>query len=117
MSEEQPVLGLDMARCSGCTEEPSSASSPAPLPVMVEMLPVRIGQRACRTGRRQPLTLGARGSVLGWYITSPSQGHGQSTRQKPTWHILSPFKISPTSFSAVFLGQEMAGTFTVFQIM
>jgi len=43
-------------------------------------------------------TLGARGGVLGWYISSP-------------------FRIFPTSFPAVFLGQEIAGTFTVFQIM
>jgi len=55
MSEEQPVLGLDVVRCSGCTEESSSAPSPDPLPVMAEVLPVRIGQRARRTGRRQPL--------------------------------------------------------------
>jgi len=62
-------------------------------------------------------TLGARGGVLGWYITSPSQGHGQSTRQKPTWYISHPFRMFPTSFPAVFLGQEMVSTFTVFQIM
>jgi len=55
MSAEQPVLGLDVARCSGCSEEPSSAPSPAALPVMADILPVRIGQRARRTGCRQPL--------------------------------------------------------------
>ena len=38
-------------------------------------------------------TLGARGGGLGWYITRTSQGHGQSTRQKPTWHIPSTFRI------------------------
>jgi len=55
MSEEQPVLGLDMAWCSGCTGESSSALSPAPLPVMAEVLPVRVSQRARRTGRKQSL--------------------------------------------------------------
>ena len=55
MSKEQPVLGLDVARCSGCTGESSSASSPVPLPVMAEIRPVRIGQRARRTGCKQPL--------------------------------------------------------------
>ena len=40
-------------------------------------------------------TLGARGGGLGWYITSTSQGHGQSTRQKPTWYISSPFRMFP----------------------
>jgi len=35
-------------------------------------------------------SLGARGGGLGWYITSTSQGHGQSTRQKPTWYISCP---------------------------
>jgi len=32
---------------------------------MAEILPVRIGQRAHRTGRRQPLTLGTRGHLPG----------------------------------------------------
>ena len=51
------MLGLDMAHCSGCTGEPSSAPSPDPLPVMVEVLPVHTGQRALRHGRcGQPLT-------------------------------------------------------------
>jgi len=49
------VLGLDVVRCSGCTGESSSAPSPDPLPVMAEILPVRIGQHACRTGCKQPL--------------------------------------------------------------
>jgi len=55
MSEEQPVLGLDVARCSGCTGESSSAPSPDPLPVMAEILLVRISQCARRTGHKQPL--------------------------------------------------------------
>ena len=63
------------------------------------------------------IPLGARGGVLGWYITSPLQGHGQSTRQRPTWYISSPFRIFPASFPTVSPGQEMAGTFTVFQVM
>ena len=52
MSEEQPVLGLDMAHCSGCTGEPSSAPSPNPLPVMAEVHPVHTGQRAFHRGHR-----------------------------------------------------------------
>jgi len=55
MSEEQPVLGLDVARCLGCTGEASSASSPVPLPVMAEIHPVRTGQRAFCRG--DPLTV------------------------------------------------------------
>jgi len=57
MSEEQPVLGLDIARCSGCTGESSSAPSPVALPVMAEIRLVRSGQRAFRRGRcGDPLT-------------------------------------------------------------
>ena len=63
------------------------------------------------------LTLGAVGGVLGWYITSPSQGHGQSTWQKPTWYIASSFRMFPASFPAVSLGQEMVSTFTMSQVM
>jgi len=46
-------------------------------------------------------TLGARGGVLGRYITSTSQGYGQSTRQEPTRYIPSPFRMFPASFPAV----------------
>jgi len=55
MVDEQPVLGLEVVPCSGCTGEFSSADSPEALEVMAEILPVRVGQRARRTGRRQPL--------------------------------------------------------------
>jgi len=33
------------------------------------------------------------------------------------WYIPSPFRMFPASYLAVSMGQEMAGTFTVFQIM
>jgi len=57
MSKEQPVLGLDMGHCSGCTGEPSSAPSPDPLPVMAEIRLVHTGQRAFCCGRcGDPLT-------------------------------------------------------------
>ena len=62
-------------------------------------------------------SLGARGGFLGWYITSPSQGHRQSTWQKPTWYIASSFRMFPASFPAVSLGQEMVSTFTMSQVM
>jgi len=56
VTREQPILGLDVANCSGCTGEPSSAPSPDPLPVMVEVHPVCAGQRALRCGHcGQPL--------------------------------------------------------------
>jgi len=55
MVDEQPVLGLEVAQCSGCTGEVSSADSPEALEVMAKILPVHIGQRARRTGRKQPL--------------------------------------------------------------
>jgi len=45
------VLGLDVANCSGCTGESSTAPSPEPLPVMVEVHPVHAGQRALHHGR------------------------------------------------------------------
>jgi len=44
------VLGLDVARCSGCTGESSSTPSPDPLPVMAEVHLVRTGQRAFAMG-------------------------------------------------------------------
>ena len=51
------MLGLDVGHCSGCTGEPSNASSPDPLPVMAEVHPVRTGQRAFRRGHcGDPLT-------------------------------------------------------------
>jgi len=50
MSEEQPVLGLDVVGCSGCTGESSSVPSPDPLPVVAEVCPVHTGQRAFRHG-------------------------------------------------------------------
>jgi len=50
MSKEQPVLGLDVARCSGCTGETSSALSPDPLPVMAKVCLVHTGQRAFHCG-------------------------------------------------------------------
>jgi len=55
MVDEQPIQGLEVIPCSGCTGEVSSADSPEALEVMAEILPVRVGQRAHRTGRRQPL--------------------------------------------------------------
>jgi len=58
MSEEQPVLGLDVVPCSGCTRESSGASSPAPLPVMAEVRPVHVGQRAFRRGHRDGCLIG-----------------------------------------------------------
>jgi len=33
----------------------------------------------------ETLTLGARGSVLGWYTANILQGHGLSTHHIPTW--------------------------------
>jgi len=56
MSEEQPMLGLDVANCSGYTGEMSSTPSPDPLPVRVEILPVCAGQHALHCSRQgQPL--------------------------------------------------------------
>jgi len=55
MVDEQPVLELGVVQCSGCTGEVSSVDSPEALEVMAEILPVRVGQRARRTGRRQLL--------------------------------------------------------------
>jgi len=46
MVEEQPVMGLDVVGCSGCSGKSSSVPSPAPLPVMAEIHPVHVGQRA-----------------------------------------------------------------------
>jgi len=55
MVEEQPVVGLDIVGCSGCSGESSSVSSPVPLPVMAEIHLVHTGQRAFHHGHRQPL--------------------------------------------------------------
>ena len=52
------MLGLDVAHCSGCTGESSSAPSPDPLPVMAEVHLVCTGQRAFHRGRcGDPLTV------------------------------------------------------------
>ena len=51
------MLGLDVARCSGCAGESSSALSPDPLPVIAEVHPVCTGQRVFRHGcHGDPLT-------------------------------------------------------------
>ena len=63
------------------------------------------------------LTLGARGGVLGQYITNTSQGNGQSTEPIPTQHTPRSFRIFQANFPAIFPAQEMVSTFTVFQIM
>jgi len=52
------VLGLDVVPCSGCTGESSGASSPALLPVMTEVRPVCVGQRAFHCGRHDGRLIG-----------------------------------------------------------
>src|SRR6266436_6447479 len=44
------------ALCSGCSNEPSSGIS-LPPPENVDLIPVRVGQRACRGRRRYPHTM------------------------------------------------------------
>jgi len=55
MSEEQPILGLDVVGCSGCSGESSSVPSPESLPVMAEIHLVHAGQCAVCRGCCQPL--------------------------------------------------------------
>jgi len=69
-----------------------------------------------RVQKTVALSLGARASVLGWYITSTSQGNGQSTWDVPTQSIPGTFRIFPASFPAMSLAWGMVRTFTVFQV-
>ena len=61
-------------------------------------------------------TLGTKASLPGWYITSTSQGNGQSTWDIPTQSISSPFRIFPASVPAISLAWGTARTFTVSQV-
>jgi len=71
MVEEQPVMGLDIVGCSGCSGESSSMSSPVPLPAMAEICPVRTGQCAFRHGCCQLL--------IGYMVPSGSFAQQQSS--------------------------------------
>ena len=59
------------------------------------------------------LSLGARTSFPGQYITSTLQGNGQSTMHVPAQHITSTFRIFPASVPAISLAWGMSSTFTV----
>jgi len=83
MLEEQPVRGLNVANCSGCTGEPSSASSPVPLPVMAEIHLVCAGQCALHCGHRgQPLTryMVPGSSIFEQQSLSSEGGHPRTSR-------------------------------------
>ena len=82
----------------------------------------RLRTKARRLARRPDestmiVTLGARGGVLGQYITNTSQGNGQSTKPIPTQHTPSSFRIFQANFPAIFPAQKIVSAFTVFQIM
>ena len=63
------------------------------------------------------VTLGARTSVPSGYMSSTSQGNGQSTKHVPTRYITSTSRIFPASFPTISLAWRMVSTFTVSQVM